>query len=149
MLSHISSEKLLEYRELLLKLEKRAKDKKEQGFSLKFAYHIVRLLNEAEQILMEGDLDLERNREQLKSIRKGEWTFDQIVSYFDQKERELESLYSTSKLQHSPDENAIKNLLLNVLEHHYGSLNGIIERPNTTQSIIEDLEKVLQKYRGY
>ena len=128
---------------------KRAQEVRKTNFDRKFCYHILRLLNEAEQVLMEGDLDLERNREQLKSIRKGEWTFDQIVSYFDQKERELESLYTTSKLQHSPDENAIKNLLLNVLEHHYGSLNGIIERPNTTQSIIEDLEKVLQKYRGY
>ena len=56
---------------------------------VKFLYHVVRLLNEAEQILMEGDLDLERNREQLKSIRKGEWTFDQIVKYFDKQTLEI------------------------------------------------------------
>ena len=41
------------------------------GFDVKFAYHTVRLLNEAEQLLLEGDLDLQRNREQLKSIRRG------------------------------------------------------------------------------
>lgn len=33
------------------------------GYDLKFAYHVVRLLNEIEQILIEYDLDLERNRE--------------------------------------------------------------------------------------
>src|SRR5262245_49407533 len=39
------------------------------GYDTKFAYHLIRLLNEAEQILAEGDLDLMRNREQLKDVR--------------------------------------------------------------------------------
>ena len=50
----------------------REKDIVKHGYSTKFAYHIVRLLNEVEQILTEHDLDLERNREQLKSIRRGD-----------------------------------------------------------------------------
>ena len=29
------------------------------GFDVKFAYHIIRLMDEAEQILLDGDLDLE------------------------------------------------------------------------------------------
>ncbi len=33
------------------------------GYDVTFAYHVVRLLNEIEQILTEADLDLERNRE--------------------------------------------------------------------------------------
>lgn len=65
------------------------------GFDVKFAYHVVRLLNEVEQILIEHDLDLERNREQLKSIRRGEWTQEQIIEYFSEKEKTLEEVYST------------------------------------------------------
>ncbi|MFO1351838.1 MAG: nucleotidyltransferase domain-containing protein [Gammaproteobacteria bacterium] len=97
---------------------KRKKTVERHGFDVKFAYHVVRLLNEVEQILTEHDLTLDRNKEQLKAIRRGEWTQQQIEEYFASKERELESLYSRSTLPHSPDEAAIRELLLNCLEHH-------------------------------
>ena len=50
---------------------KRSAQIEEFGYDLKFAYHCVRLMNEVEQIMVEGDLDLQRNREQLKSIQIG------------------------------------------------------------------------------
>lgn len=92
------------------------------GFDVKFAYHIVRLLNEVEQILEEGDLDLMRSKEQLKSIRRGEWSEDQIREYFDVKCLSLEKLYADSKLPYGPDETEIKKLLVKCLEFHYGHL---------------------------
>ncbi len=52
---------------LFEKSSKRAEDVKKYGYSTKFAYHVVRLLDEVEQLLESGDLDLERNREQLKA----------------------------------------------------------------------------------
>lgn len=127
--------------------EKRAKDIENFGYDLKFAYHIVRLLNEVEQILVEHDLDLERNREQLKSIRRGEWSLDQIMDYFSRKEADLETVYSNSTLPHSPDEEKIKELLLECLEHHYGSLQNAIKTDVSAERILGDLERLLQKYR--
>jgi predicted nucleotidyltransferase len=96
------------------------------GYDVKFAYHVVRLLNEVEQLLTEGDLDLQRNREQLKSIRRGEWSENDVLDYFTRKEKELESAYTNSKLPHSPDEKRIKQLLLNCLEQHFGTLEGAV-----------------------
>ncbi|KKN33240.1 hypothetical protein LCGC14_0805790 [marine sediment metagenome] len=116
------------------------------GYDVKFAYHVVRLLNEVEQILMEADLDLERNREQLKSIRRGEWKQHQIVEYFEMKEKSLEELYTKSKLQHSPDEGAIKALLLECLEMHYGSLEKAIFKPFDEKQLLKDLEILIYKY---
>ena len=110
---------------------KRREDYDKHGYSTKFAYHVVRLIDEVEQILTEGNIDLTRNREQLKSIRRGEWEKDKITEYFEEKEKYLEKLYIDSKLQHKPDEKLIKNLLLSCLEHHYGSLDGCI---NITES---------------
>ena len=115
------------------------------GYDVKFAYHVVRLLNEIEQILIENDLDLERNNEQLKSIRRGEWTEDQIVEYFEKKEKELEPLYTNSKLQHSPDEDKIKALLLECLEMHYGSLDNAINKNISVEKIIFDMSNYLDK----
>lgn len=116
------------------------------GYDVKFAYHVVRLLNEVEQILIEGDLDLERNREQLKSIRRGEWKVEEIREYFSKKEKELESVYLSSKLPYGPDEEKIKSLLLVCLEEHYGSLDQAIAKPDSFKSLLSDLQSVLGKY---
>ena len=116
------------------------------GFDVKFAYHIVRLLNEVEQIMIECDLDLERNREQLKSIRRGDWSITQIENYFDQKERELEGVYSSSKLPHRPNEIKIKQILLNCLEEYYGSLDNCIIKESTVELLINDLKDLISKH---
>ena len=117
------------------------------GYDLKFAYHVVRLMNEVEQILVEGDLDLQRNREQLKSIRRGEWTLDQLKEYFTNKEHALETAYANSHLPHGPDEARIKELLMNCLEHHYGDLSTAVKRETSVDQVLNDLEAVLRKHR--
>ncbi len=117
------------------------------GYDVKFAYHTVRLLNEVEQILVEGDLDLQRNREQLKSIRRGEWTEQQIRDYFTKKEAELETVYINSTLPHAPDESKIKELLLHCLEEHYGSLAQCIVNPDAAVVALREVVAVLDKYR--
>jgi predicted nucleotidyltransferase len=118
------------------------------GFDVKFAYHVVRLLNEVEQIMTEGDLDLQRNREQLKSIRKGEWTEQQVRDYFQKKEGELETLYQQSALPYGPDEGRVKQLLLACLEEHYGSLEKCVVRPDAALAALRDVAATLDKYRA-
>lgn len=118
------------------------------GYDLKFAYHVVRLLNEIEQILTEQDLDLERNREQLKSIRRGEWKKEQVISYFESKEKELESLYTKSNLQYSPNEQKIKDILLKCLEMHYGSLDGAIKQDISVSNLLNDMEKYINSLKN-
>lgn len=127
--------------------EKRAASIAEHGYDLKFAYHIVRLLNEVEQILVEGDLDLQRNREQLKDIRRGEWTIEQVESYFENKEKILETTYANSKIPHSPDELAIKKLLMNCLEEHYGDLSNAVKMDINVDSLARDIRSVLDRYQ--
>lgn len=112
------------------------------GYDVKFAYHIVRLLNEVEQILVEHDLDLERNREQLKSIRRGDWTLLEIETYFSEKELALEKLYLSSSLRHSPDEEGIKKLLMECLEMHYGSLDACVNQPDKALNALRQIEAI-------
>ncbi len=113
------------------------------GYDIKFAYHIVRLLNEIEQIMMEGDLDLQKNREELKSIRRGEWTEVQIRDYFTRKEQELGALYLTSPLPHEPDEGKIKKLLLECLEEHYGNLEKCVVQPDKYKTVLQQVKDIL------
>ncbi|GAF86624.1 unnamed protein product, partial [marine sediment metagenome] len=115
------------------------------GYDTKYGYHLVRLLNECETILTEGTLDLQRNREQLKSIRRGEWTIERIKNYFEDKERQLEELYNKSKLQHSPDEGKIKELLLNCLEYHFGSLDKAVYIPNKFENALREISEICKR----
>jgi predicted nucleotidyltransferase len=118
------------------------------GYDVKFAYHILRLLSEVEQILLEGDLDLQRNREQLKSVRRGEWSEQQIREWFAEKELALEKVYLESKLRHSPDEAAIKVVLLSCLEQHYGSLADSIVNPDAAIMALRGIQAELEKVKG-
>lgn len=114
------------------------------GYDVKFAYHVVRLLDEVEQILTEGDIDLMRNTEQLKSIRRGEWKIDDIEEHFRRKEKDLESLYTNSKLRHSPDETFIRDLLLSCLEQYYGKLEGVIEKKSDAEELLAKVREIVK-----
>jgi len=118
------------------------------GFDRKQAYHLIRLLDEIEQILTTGDLDLRRNREQLKAIRRGEVLEADIRKFAADKEHTLENLYHTSDLPHGPDEEAIKRLLLECLEEHYGSLDGAIVTDNQPIVVLREIADIIERNRG-
>lgn len=124
---------------------KRAANVEKFGYDVKFAYHVVRLLDEAEQILTLGDLDLTRDAERMKAIRRGDWTLEQVKEFFTRRERELETCYADSRLPHGPDEAAIKELLLTCLEQHYGSLAGAIETPGRERALLAEIKAICEK----
>lgn len=95
------------------------------GYDVKFAYHVVRLMLEVEQILSECDLDLERHREQLKAIRRGEWKLEDVTDYFTIKEKSLEKLYNDSALPYGPNEDEIKELLIQCIKYCYPDITMV------------------------
>lgn len=115
------------------------------GYDVKFAYHVVRLLNEVEQILAEQDLDLQRSSEQLKAIRSGQWSYEQIEQYFNDKNQQLEQLYVDSKLPATADIDAIRALLLNCLEQYYGSLDKAIHHSDKNTRALYEIKQILAK----
>jgi uncharacterized protein len=131
----------------LTSTNKRYEDWLKYGMDRKAAYHVVRLIDQAFQVLQEGELDLEANREKLKSIRAGEWTLTQIQEYFDRREKQLDEAYENSKLPHKADEAAVKNLLLNCLEEHFGTLTGSVIREDVAATALREIEDVLKRYK--
>ena len=120
----------------------------EHGFDVKHAYHVVRLLGEIEQILTTGDLDLTRDRERLKAIRRGEWTLERIEEFFASKEKALEGMYENSELPWGPDEEAIKRLLLDCLEEHYGDLSSAVVQPDRAVGALRRIRDEVDNVRG-
>lgn len=115
------------------------------GYDVKFAYHIVRLLNEVEQIMSVGDIDLMQNREQLKSVRNGEWSIEELKSYFVNKEQQLEQLYISSSLRNTPDEKAVKQLLIDCLEEYYGDLESCIVNVDEAVVTLKKVKELIEK----
>jgi predicted nucleotidyltransferase len=126
---------------------KRAESAAEHGYDVKFAYHVVRLLGEVEQILVEGDIDLQRDNERLKAIRRGEWTEVRLRQWAADKEADLERAYAACTLPPAPDEGKLKALLLNCLEEHYGTLEGCVVQPDRAVAALRSVQAELDRVR--
>ncbi|MFM7058886.1 MAG: nucleotidyltransferase, partial [Planctomycetota bacterium] len=127
---------------------KRVELREQYGFDVKYAYHIVRLLYECEQLLLHGDMDLRRDREHLKAIRRGEVTEADIRSWAADKEKQLENLYLQSRLPDRPDEAAIRRLLLECIEEHYGCLDQVVARPDAATDALREITSIVDRWRG-
>ena len=114
------------------------------GFDVKFAYHLVRLLYEAQMILEEYDLDLERHREHLKAIRRGEQPEEDIRNWASEKMKYLDRAYESSKLPQAPDEAELKSLLMNCLEQHYERISDAIVSEDRFKTALRQIQDVLQ-----
>ncbi len=150
-LSNLTMDDLEHYKTILEKgynKTVRFEDQKEFQQDRKFLYHIVRLYDEVDQLLMEGDMDLQRAKEIMKAVRRGEWTLEQVESWVQEKDKALEVAYSKSSLQDVPDEKELTNLLLKCLEEHYGSLKGCIEQPDWSITALREMDEAMNKYRS-
>lgn len=118
------------------------------GYDTKYAMHLFRLCLQCEDVLQTGDLDLQRHKDQLKAVRRGQYTQEEVKDWFSAKEKQLEQLYQTSVLPYKPDESQIKSLLLECLEMHYGSLSDCIKLTNVDiNSILNEIESSVARLR--
>lgn len=101
--------------------EKRKIIEAKHGYDTKHAMHLVRLINMAKEILKDGTLTVYRpEREELKSIRNGGWSFERLQAFSKESDVELNELAAKSPLRDSPDHKGIAKLYVEVCEAHYG-----------------------------
>lgn len=84
--------------------------------------HIFRLLIQGEEILRHEDLSVRLkpvDRDFVKSVKAGTWTYDQIMELADDQNGRLDELYKTSTIQHSPDTGFVSDLLIRTIEEFY------------------------------
>jgi uncharacterized protein len=78
---------------------------------------LVRLLKMAVEILDTGKVIVKRpDAAELLSIRNGEWSYDQLMSWVQKIENQLPLYTAGSKLPHAPDRKAIDQLLIDVVD---------------------------------
>lgn len=95
-----------------------------KNYDSKNMMHTFRLLEMAIEILNTGEIRVKRpNREELLSIRNGEWPYDELIKMANQKMKEVEEAYKTSHLQDEPDEERIERLLVDLRTELYNEMN--------------------------
>ncbi len=115
------------------------------GVDVKFMYHIVRLINEARQILLEGDIDLQRDREHLKAIRRGEVPFEEVQKWFFEQEKAIMKIADDSNaVPHNVRWEELRQLLINCLEQYYGNLENCVANLNKSDIVLKQITQILK-----
>ncbi len=98
---------------------KRAELEAKYGYDTKHAMHLVRLMRMGKEILSEGKVRVMRpDREELLAIRRGAWSYEQIVEYAEKMQTEIAGLYETSTLQREPNRKGIEELCVSLIEEY-------------------------------
>lgn len=114
------------------------------GYDVKYAYHLVRLLLECIDLLSSGDIHWEKNAPELKEIRAGRYTKEEVVQRSEDLMKQCEVEAARTQLPNRIRENDIKTLLIDCLEHHYGSLKGIVSDPTEDRILLDQIRDLLK-----
>lgn len=100
--------------------EKRRRLVQKFGYDTKNACHLIRLLKMGIEFLKEGRLHVKRSDvEYLLSIKRGEWSLDEVKKESDKLFKEAEKVYKSSKLPETPDYRKINKLCVDILKYHF------------------------------
>lgn len=102
------------------KLNKRNRKKTDDKL-FKHAMHLIRILKMGIEILEEGQINTfrEKDRDELISIRKGNYTFDEIFSMINYYEEEHQRALAKTTLPEYPDKTRINKALMSWYEEFY------------------------------
>lgn len=91
------------------------------GFDTKFASHLIRLLDEGLQLLVEGTLTFPLPQNNLiRDIKLGKYSLDEVLKIAEDKEKLVEQAYITSALPPTPDLKAIDQVQIELLKEFWG-----------------------------
>ncbi len=87
------------------------------GYDTKHGMHLVRLLRMGKEVLEgKGLIVFRPDREELQAVRRGEWSFDQLVEWAQEAENGLNAAFVTSSLSWGPNYKKIDQLCQEMVE---------------------------------
>lgn len=102
---------------------KRAAAEAKVGYDAKDASAVIRIMKVAKEILSTCEVNVRRtdDREELLSIKRGEWEYEKVIEYGEQLEASLEELYNTTKLPKEPNRKLIDKISIEIVEEFLSS----------------------------
>lgn len=97
----------------------RAELERQHGYDCKHGSHLIRLMLMCKEIMQLGVVVVKRpDREELLGIKRGKWTYDQLIETAEQIEAECDTLYETSELKSSPDYEMLNAMVVDMTERY-------------------------------
>ena len=116
------------------------------NLDVKMAYQVLRLLCYLEQILTVGDIDLRRDKEEWKAMKRGEWgSKEKFLSEFDKRMRYVEDLMKKSDLPDQPRKDELRNLLDGFIKEYYEKEDVIKTEYVSAKDVMEKLHAIEKK----
>ena len=87
------------------------------GYEVKFGSHVIRLLDEALELITTGKVKFPlRNADMIRDIKCGKYTLEQLYAIADKLEKEIEVALVTCNLPTHPNTEKINKLLISTIE---------------------------------
>lgn len=107
---------------------KRAEIERKIGYDGKHVSQLIRLYLMATEILRNGEVRVKRpveEREWLIGIKTGntDWKFEDVMNFVNSKTEELDKLYETSTLPHTPNHKLLNDTLMDITLNYYDLIN--------------------------
>lgn len=86
------------------------------GYDTKHASHLVRLMSECRELLLTGKITFPLpDAQEILAIRRGKYTYEQIIAIAESQDQEFNDLYTQSMLPHAPYWPEIKGLYFDII----------------------------------
>lgn len=97
------------------------------GYDCKHATHLVRLMKMCKEILTMGTIIVDRaeagDAHLLQAIREGIWSYDYLIKWAEEQEREIEELYNTcTVLPKYPDVERLNDVCVSLINNFIGEV---------------------------
>jgi len=100
----------------------RAALEEKYGFDVKHGSHLVRLMIQAEDILLNGRLTVDvSDKTEVLDVKAGKWSFDELTEWATDQDDKLEQIYKkkTYVVPHKPDVKKIEKMSMEILDMWY------------------------------
>lgn len=95
-----------------------------KSYDTKNMMHVFRLLQMGIEIGRENKINVKRpDREFLLDIKAGKFEYDQLLKMAEEKQKEMEASFKTSRLPEKPDIKVINQLVAQLRDKFYKSMN--------------------------
>jgi predicted nucleotidyltransferase len=147
-LMNLSDQELRHYHDaykVMMQNGKRAESIKRHGYDVKALMNVVRLVYEIKQIFQDGTIVMDQHSEELRAIRDGSWQPESIDQWFGEQTREIDKLADSSKLPDRCSVRDARKLLIDCIEHHYGSIDHLRRTSGESEIALRDISVILKR----
>jgi hypothetical protein len=86
------------------------------GFDVKHGSHLVRLMTEGKELLLTGKITFPLpNGEEIRAIKNGKYTYEEVVNMAETMDKEFELWYNQSNLQYGADKKGLTKLYFKIV----------------------------------